>query len=282
MKQHEYKSEVWLQNKTWIEIDSYLKHQDIIIFPIGATEQHGPAAAIGLDTYNALHLAEDLAKERGLLVAPPLWYGDSSHHTGFPGTISLRSETLIAVMKDIFRSLLKHRFRKILVINGHKISNLPALTIAAKDIHEYEHPESIIALADPWKIARGVASKIKGDTVEHHAGLLEVSQLFYKRPDLVRQEELSSKDVAYGDIFSKWSSHDLFGKPLSENGDTVDVVWNSAEQRAFAESGQFSDNSKSDPDLGKVYHDYMVNVLVEFVDWLKDYKGPLGSAGVQK
>ena len=57
--------------------------------------------------------------------------GDSSHHLGFPGTISLRTETLMQVVYDVVRSLARHGFRRILLINGHKWTNLPALTSAA-------------------------------------------------------------------------------------------------------------------------------------------------------
>lgn len=258
----------WIQNNTWEEVAKYLEKKNIVLFPIGATEQHGPAGALGLDAYNAIHLAEDAALATNTLVAPPLWYGDSSHHTAFEGTISLRSETVIAVVKDILRSLLQHGFENVLIINGHKISNLPALTIAAKDIHEYEFPQSRLAIADPWKIAKGIASSLKGDTIEHHSGVLEMSQLLYKRPDLVRQNKLSSASLnAPEKMFSPWGVFDLFGKPLDPDGDSIDVVWNSTEQRSWVSSGQFSDNSKATHELGKKYHEYMVGILKEYIEW---------------
>jgi creatinine amidohydrolase len=272
----------FLQDLTWPEIADYLKDEETIIIPIGATEEHGPAAAIGLDAYNAIYLAEDAAKRSGVLMTPPIWFGDSSHHTAFPGTISLRSETVIALMKDILRSLLKHGFKKILIINGHKVANLPALNIAAKDIHEYDYPDSIIAIADPWKIARGVAEKLKNGTIEHHAGVLEVSQLLYKRPDLVRLDKLSNTMVDYKEIFSEWGLFDLFGKSLNEDGNIIDIVWNSLEQKAFTANGQFSDNSAANKSIGQQYHEYMVGVLVDFLGWIKTYRGPLGQQSFKR
>ena len=80
---------VWLQELTWEETADYLRVRDTIVIPFGTTEQHGPAGSLGLDTYVALSLAEDAARRAGVLAAPPLWYGDSSHHLGFAGTISL-------------------------------------------------------------------------------------------------------------------------------------------------------------------------------------------------
>src|SRR5437899_2995321 len=86
---------VWIQELTWQEVREYLAQDDIAIVPIGSTEQHGPAGTLGTDTFVAIGLAEDAAKKAGVLVAPPIWYGESSHHMALP-TISVRAETLLA------------------------------------------------------------------------------------------------------------------------------------------------------------------------------------------
>jgi creatinine amidohydrolase len=90
---------VWINELTWQEIEAYLGQNDIVLVPIGSTEQHGPAGPLGLDTYVAISLAEDAAKAAGVLAAPPLWYGESTHHMGFAGTITLQVETMIAVVR---------------------------------------------------------------------------------------------------------------------------------------------------------------------------------------
>src|SRR6185503_19975048 len=181
---------VWLHELTWEEVASYLRRRDTIIVPFGTTEQHGPAGSLGLDGYVAIGLAEDAAKKAGVLSAPPVWYGDSSHHLGFPGTISLRTETLIQVVYDMVRSLARHGFKRILMVNGHKMTNLAALTSAARNIREFELPGVLTAVADPMYLARGIARSIK-DTNEHHAGELEVSQVLYKFPDSIRTHKFS-------------------------------------------------------------------------------------------
>ena len=86
---------------SWEDVDNYLKKEDIVILPVGSTEEHGLAGPLGLDTYVSIALAEDVAKKTGVIVAPPLWYGDASHHLGFSGTMSLKSSTLISVIEDI-------------------------------------------------------------------------------------------------------------------------------------------------------------------------------------
>lgn len=262
---------IWLHELTWEEVASYLKKNDIIIFPVGSTEEHGPAGPLGLDSYVAIALAEDAARKAGVLASPPLWFGDSSHHLGFPGTISLRTETLTAVIRDMAHSVARHGFKKILIINGHKSANLPALLSAAKNLHEYELPEVFFAVIDPMKIAKKVASKIK-EAVEHHAGELEISHVWYKYPELIRVDKLTKKEIAFEKIFSEYSQYDLFGK----TGEVIDIPWNSYEQRFFAPSGSFSDSSHANPKKGKEYHEYMVNVIVDFISWLRNYKGPIG------
>lgn len=264
-------SSIWMQELTWEDVRDYLKNNDIVIIPAGSTEEHGPAGPLGVDAYAAIELAQDAAKKTGVLVTPPIWFGDSSHHTGFPGTISLRPSTLIEVIKDVSRSLASHGFKKILIINGHKMANLPALTLAAKELHEYELPDVFFAVIDPWKIAKKISSEIKS-TNEHHSGELEISHVWYKYPHLIKKNKLTKRKVHFVEIFSKYSNDDLFGP----SGELIDIPWNSREQKTFAPDGSFSASINSSPEKGKKYHDYMVEIIVDFILWLKKYNGPIG------
>lgn len=262
---------VWLHELTWEEVASYLRGRDTIIVPFGTTEQHGPAGPLGLDTYVAIGLAEDAAKRAGVLAAPPVWYGDSSHHLGFPGTISVKTETLMQIVYDIVRSLARHGFKRILIVNGHKWTNLAALTSAARNIREFELPGVLTAVADPMFLARGIAATIKS-TNEHHAGELEVSQVLYKFPHTIRTEKLSDAACDFGQALGPFAMADLFGG----GHDSIEQPWTSWDQKRIAPTGQFSSNSAASAEKGKAYHDYMVDRLVEFLDWWQAYKGPLG------
>lgn len=272
MKQSKKLPSIWIQELTWEDVRDYLKNNDIVVIPAGSTEEHGPAGPLGVDAYAAIALAEDAAKKSNVLVTPPIWFGDSSHHTGFPGTISLRPTTLMEVIKDVVRSLAKHGFKKIIIINGHKMSNLPALNLAAKELHEYELPNVFFAVIDPWKMGRKISAKIKS-TNEHHSGELEISHVWYKHPHLIKKNKLTNKKVNFEEIFSKYSNDDLFGP----SGELIDIPWSSAEQKAFTFAGSFSASKNASPQKGKEYHDYMVDIIVDFIGWLKKYKGPIGN-----
>jgi creatinine amidohydrolase len=261
---------VWIQELTWKDIADYLKRDDIIIFPVGSTEQHGPAGPLGVDSYAAIMLAEDAAKKAGVLVTPPLWFGDSPHHLDFPGTISLRTETLVAVAKDVICSLARNGFKKIITVNGHKGTNIAGLTTAFRSLHQYELPDVLIALVDPMYLAKGIAH-IK-EAVEHHAGELEISQVWHRYPHLVKPEKLPEEQIDLEPILSPFVHKDLMGK----GGDSIEIFWNSREQKRFTPTGSFSDSSKASPEKGRRYHEYMVQRLVEFIDWLRKYEGPIG------
>ena len=264
-------SSVWMQELTWEDIQEYLHQDDLVIIPVGSTEQHGPAGPLGLDSYVAIALAEDTAKKTNTLVTPPLWFGDSLHHLDFPGTISLSPQTLTSVVKDIIRSLARHGFKKIIIINGHKGTNLAALRIACRTIHQDEHPETLLALVDPLYLSKGIA-QIRNFN-EHHAGELEISQVWYKYPNLIREGKLTDVEIDWEKHLSSFATKDLFGG----GQDTIEIFWNSREQKAFTPTGSMSNNSKASPEKGKCYHDHMVDKLAEFISWLRQYQGSIGN-----
>jgi creatinine amidohydrolase len=106
------------EDLNWMEVESYLQHDDRVLLVTGACEQH---AFLGLltDIKIPLAIADAVSQKSGVLVAPPLNYGCSSSFMSFPGTISLQSATIMAVIEDVVLSLYHHGFRRMLVLNGH-------------------------------------------------------------------------------------------------------------------------------------------------------------------
>lgn len=102
----------------WMEVEQYLKTDDRIMIVLGATEQHG-YIALEADVKIPLKLAEAASAQTGVLVTPPLNFGCSSYFVDFPGTISLRVQTLLNAVEDMVRSLYHQGFHRILIVNGH-------------------------------------------------------------------------------------------------------------------------------------------------------------------
>lgn len=127
----------YLAHLSWPEVAGLDKTEGVVILPVGAIEQHGPHLPVITDTLLVTHVLDAtlaaLPAEVKAWALPPLNYGKSNEHTGFPGTIKLSAQTLLAVLHDIARSVHEAGFRRLAFINGHG-GNSALLEMAARDI----------------------------------------------------------------------------------------------------------------------------------------------------
>jgi len=107
-----------ISEMNWMQIEEYLENEDRLIFVVGATEQHG-YLSLATDVKIPMKLAEAASEKSGVLIAPPMNFGSSPYFTSFPGTLSIKVSTLLAVIEDIVKSAYTQGFRKFLVLNGH-------------------------------------------------------------------------------------------------------------------------------------------------------------------
>ncbi|MBA7692703.1 3-dehydro-scyllo-inosose hydrolase [subsurface metagenome] len=130
---------IYLQNMNISEIRERVKKNDVIIIPIGSTENHGPAACIGEDTFLVTRMAEIIAQKTGCTVAQPTWYGSHPyHHIGMPGTIIVPEETFKGLLRAIMAGCWNMGFRKMILLNGHG--------------HEYVIPSAIHEWAKNYQL----------------------------------------------------------------------------------------------------------------------------------
>jgi creatinine amidohydrolase len=111
-----------LEDLNWMDVEAYLKHDDRLMLVVGACEQHGYLSLLS-DVRIPTALADSASKQTGVLVAPPVNFGSSPYFLAYPGTLSLRLSTLMAMVEDIIRSAYGQGFKRILVLNGHGGNN---------------------------------------------------------------------------------------------------------------------------------------------------------------
>jgi creatinine amidohydrolase len=107
-----------MEDLNWMDVEAYLKTDDRLILIIGATEQHGYLSLVS-DVRIPQALADAAASQTGVLIAPPLNFGSSPYFLAYPGTFSLRINTLLDIVEDLVRSAYGQGFRRILLLNGH-------------------------------------------------------------------------------------------------------------------------------------------------------------------
>jgi creatinine amidohydrolase len=252
---------VWLQEMKWEEVRDHLQKDDVIIIPVGSTEQHGHHLPLGTDSMVAIALAEDAAKESGALVAPPIWYGWSPHHMAYPGTITIRPETLIELMMDVCHSLIYHGFHRLIILNGHRVANMAPLTIAATRLRE--QTGAYVAVADPFFIGDRIGREVRESEPGGlgHADELETGHLLYFAGELADMSKAQKRIGALG-RFCYFHLHD----PLIE-ADSV-LLPSTAEEfgKKTAPTGVSGDPTLATREKGEKYHRAVVENLVALIE----------------
>lgn len=181
-----------LQEMTWTDVREYLKTNDMVIIPLGSTEQHGPHLPLGTDFYEAFEISKKISARTGVIIAPVVLSGYSIYHSGFPGGISLKPETLAQVLYETAENLEKYGFKKIMFFNFHGGNQL------AEDmaIMRINHSTSASAI----KI--GIYSPIHSHFTDpapfdYHAGIGETSYMLFLKPELVKMERCEKPTITF-------------------------------------------------------------------------------------
>jgi len=189
-----------LQHATWPEVEAYLQRSKGIVIPIGSTEQHGPTGLIGTDAICPEVIAEGLS-EQGILIGPTLSIGMAQHHLAFPGTITLKPSTLMAVIKDVITSLKGHGFRQFMFLNGHG-GNIHTTETAFAEIwaeHSLDRQASELSMKlVNWfqgPRVRALISELYGEADGWHATPSEIALTWHAYPDQMRDVPLDPEQA---------------------------------------------------------------------------------------
>lgn len=232
---------VFLAENTNLEIEEFLKSYHTVYIPVGATEQHGPHSAIGMDVFLPQEIARRVCEKQGnALVAPPLAYTLSYPHRGFTSEFSLSIETFMAVVRELALSFGKAGFKRIVFLNGH-YDNTYALAYACAQAAA-QMPEE--AKAFPFNYWDGMTAQQAANMSEGgkglHAGEGEVSMLLAINPRLVDMELANAEFPNFPETITKSPAlHTayFFSSPGSVHRMSKSGTWGDA-TKATAEKGE--------------------------------------------
>ncbi|MDH5468860.1 MAG: creatininase family protein, partial [Candidatus Aminicenantes bacterium] len=183
-----------LQEMTWTDVKDYLQFCDMVIIPLGSTEQHGPHLPLGTDYFEALGMSKLISAETGVVVAPVLLAGYSVYHSGFPGTLSLKPETMEQVLFETSEMLMRYGFRRFMFFNYHGGNNISQQKVIQRINHTTEAVAVAIGIGSP--IQRG-SYEGEEEVRDEHAGIGETSLMLYLKPELVKMERAVMSKATY-------------------------------------------------------------------------------------
>ena len=154
----------------------------IAVLPIGAFEQHGGRLPLATDTLMADYFAARLARSLDAALLPALPYATSLEHTGFRGSISLRPDTAMALVRALVASLEQQHFRRLVIVNGHGGNFF--LGPVLREINAQDRSIKVLTVDCSGAFDTSPEGRKIGDG-ELHAGASEISRLMAVHPDVV-------------------------------------------------------------------------------------------------
>ncbi len=245
-----------LSELTWTEVDSLDPERMVAILPTGAVEAHGPHLPLSTDGVIAMAMAEAAATSLRAggwqpLILPAIDYSAAPFAAGFAGTISVRPETVSALIVDVGSSLAARGWRCLAIANAHlDPAHLGSLHVAASEL---ERRGQAVAFPDltrkPWALR--LTDEFKSGAC--HAGRFEGSVVMAARPDTVREEvrvalEPNPASLSHAIRDGKRSFEEAggpeayFGAPAeatSEEGrETIEILGRCLEEAILARLGE--------------------------------------------
>jgi creatinine amidohydrolase/Fe(II)-dependent formamide hydrolase-like protein len=183
---------IYLQTMTKKDMEERLAKNDILIVPVGSTENHGAAGPIGEDTFIVTRMAEEIAKATGCTVAHPLCYGSHPyHHLGQPATVVIPDDVFSDYIRAMIAGFWNTGFRKQIwmSIHGQEYIIPSAINEFGK---RYQVPAMVIFVDVPRVMGQTLMDKAHGgpyDNPFRHADEAETSVSMALFPEMCKLED---------------------------------------------------------------------------------------------
>lgn len=195
-----------MADMTYPEVVEAARRGAVVLWALGVIEEHGPHLPLATDVYvpcATLREARALLAERDIesVIAPPFYWGINAATAAFAGSFIVRPETMLELMKDVFRSLRKDGFETVFCLSGHgDAAHNAVLYDGVRAGRDFGPIESYMLVtpafaqrlgfdeADPLLALMHSAPSEPAKYVDVHAGNWETSMVWAKYPDVVRTE----------------------------------------------------------------------------------------------
>ena len=193
---------------SWPEVENIANNKrSTVIWPFGAVEQHGPHLPLATDSIFIDEIICEVLKlfpsDVPLKKLPTQYIGFSPEHKGFDGTISLSSNLMISMIKEVGVQLSGMGFKRLILINAHG-GQISLLNTAARELRSYAQNLSIFPCF-LWSGVDGLSELLTKKEIENglHASLAETSLMLALKPELVGDDR--PNEVLGGTIPEGWS-----------------------------------------------------------------------------
>jgi 3-dehydro-scyllo-inosose hydrolase len=189
---------IYFQTMTKHDVEERLTKNDLIVIPLGSTENHGAAGPYGEDTFIVTRIAEEFAKATGCTVAHPICYGSHPyHHLGQPGTVIISDDVYSDFLRAVMAGFWNTGFRKQIFISLHGQEYIVPSAINEFG-KRYQVPALIIFLDIPRIMGQALMDKAHGgpyDNPFQHACEAETSISLALFPEMVQMEHAEDTTV---------------------------------------------------------------------------------------
>jgi creatinine amidohydrolase len=173
------------------ELRERAQRDAMVILPVGSLEQHGPHLPVEVDSMLGETVAVRAARKvtefgENAVVLPVLWTGLSEHHMSFGGTVTLDFPAFSAVIEGVCRSVLRHGFRRIVLLNAHGGNENALRTITDELTPKLGIP--LVQFTYWYAAATAIAEILETQTALMHACEAETSMMLAVRPELVAMD----------------------------------------------------------------------------------------------
>ena len=278
----EAKTRNYLPHMTWPEVAELLERTDMVIIPVASLEQHGLHLPIGTDFLNGTERAKLIAQRTDVLVAPILLPGQSPYHMEFAGTITLSAETIQRVYVEAVQSLIRHGFKRFMILNSHGGNR--AISQFIVDRINQETAGIAVELNDaasPFMSsgAMPAARSQQEPRFDRHGGVSETSNSLYLIPSLVRLEAAEAATLTLPAHLERMLPEVLAGDPTATTvflaeGLKASETGKQTSAREMSTTGVWGviDPSEATAAQGQRSADRFVDAAVRFIERWKELR----------